>query len=382
MADAGPDQSVDTLATVTLDGNGSSDLDGDLPLTYYWTQTDGPAVTLSDPAVVSPTFTAPSDPGDADLQPGRHRQPGPVRPHPGHGGGHRVQPAPVADAGSDQSVDTLATVTLDGSGSSDPDGDLPLTYYWTQTGGPAVTLSDPTVVTPTFTAPSDPAVLIFTLAVTDSLGLPDPTPDTVVITVTNSPVADAGPDQTVNTNVAVVLDGSGSSDPDGDYPLTYLWTQTGGPAVTLSDPTVVTPTFTAPSDPAVLIFTLAVTDSLGLPDSTPDTVVITMTNSPVADAGPDQTVNTNVAVVLDGSGSSDPDGDYPLTYLWTQTGGPAVTLSDPTVVSPTFTAPSDPAVLTFSLAVTDSLGLPDPTPDEVVIAVQGYRVYLPFVIRQ
>jgi uncharacterized membrane protein len=101
---------------------------------------------------------------------------------------------------------------------------------------------------------------------------------------------------------------------------------------------------------------------------------------PVADAGPDQTVNTLALVTLDGSGSSDPDGDYPLAYLWTQTGGPAVTLSDPAVVTPTFSAPADPAVLTFTLVVTDSLGLVS-APDEVVITVQPYRVYLPLVIR-
>ena len=194
------------------------------------------------------------------------------------------------------------------------------------------------------------------------------------------PVADAGIDQAVDTLSLVTLDGSLSSDPDGDLPLTYLWTQTAGPPVTLSDPTVVTPTFTAPGDPTVLTFTLTVTDSLGLA-SAPDTVVITVTNQPpVADAGLDQSVNTLTEVTLDGSGSSDPDGDLPLAYLWTQTGGPAVTISDPTVVTPTFTAPGDPTVLTFTLTVTDSLGLAS-APDEVVITVETYRVYLPLVVR-
>ncbi|MCJ7548861.1 MAG: PKD domain-containing protein, partial [Anaerolineae bacterium] len=102
---------------------------------------------------------------------------------------------------------------------------------------------------------------------------------------------------------------------------------------------------------------------------------------PVADAGLDQSVNTLVPVTLDGSASSDPDGDLPLTYGWTQTGGLAVTLSDPTSISPTFTAPGDPAVLTFTLTVTDSLGLADPTPDAVVVTVQSYRIFLPLVLR-
>ncbi len=89
---------------------------------------------------------------------------------------------PLANAGLDRSVDTLALVTLNGSGSSDPDGDLPLTYRWSQTGGLAVTFT-PNLSVTTFTAPADPAVLTFTLTVTDSLGLVSLTPDEVVITI-------------------------------------------------------------------------------------------------------------------------------------------------------------------------------------------------------
>jgi PKD repeat protein len=182
---------------------------------------------------------------------------------------------PVADAGPDQGVNTLTLVTLDGSGSSDPDGNLPLAYRWTQTGGPAVTLSNPLAVSPAFTAPPDPAELIFTLTVTDSLGLPDPTPDQVVVTVGNQPpMANAGPDQAVSALALVTLDGNGSSDPDGDLPLAYRWTQTGGPAVMLSDPLGVSPTFTAPGSSGVLTFTLVVTDSLGLASASDEVVIM------------------------------------------------------------------------------------------------------------
>lgn len=60
---------------------------------------------------------------------------------------------PIANAGSDQTIDSGDTVQLDGSGrSSNPSGGT-LTYQWTQTSCPEVTLSDPRAVNPTFTAP-------------------------------------------------------------------------------------------------------------------------------------------------------------------------------------------------------------------------------------
>ncbi|WP_375266786.1 PKD domain-containing protein, partial [Planktotalea sp.] len=96
--------------------------------------------------------------------------------------------APIAHAGHDQTVVSAASVTLDGSASSDPGGDA-LTYAWTQTSGTTVTLSDTTAVQPTFTAPTlnigdAAATLVFSLTVND--GLVDSAADTVSITV-NAP---------------------------------------------------------------------------------------------------------------------------------------------------------------------------------------------------
>jgi len=64
-----------------------------------------------------------------------------------------VNQAPIADAGSDQTVIEGDTVTLNGSNSSDPDGAI-AAYSWIQTAGTSVTLSGPASTTPTFTAPS------------------------------------------------------------------------------------------------------------------------------------------------------------------------------------------------------------------------------------
>jgi hypothetical protein len=86
---------------------------------------------------------------------------------------------------------------------------------------------------------------------------------------------------------------------------------------------------------------------------------------PVANAGLDQTVVINTPVTLNGSGSSDPEGQT-ITYAWTQTGGPAVTLIGPATVNPTF-IPIDPGVYTFSLVVND--GTDDSAPDDVVVTV-------------
>lgn len=58
----------------------------------------------------------------------------------GGGGGGGANNPPIANAGPNQSVSLGATVTLNGSGSSDPNGDA-LTYSWTQTSGPSVGLS-------------------------------------------------------------------------------------------------------------------------------------------------------------------------------------------------------------------------------------------------
>lgn len=91
--------------------------------------------------------------------------------------------APVAAAGPDQSVLVGTPVQLDGSGSTDPDGHLPLGYSWQQTSGPAVLLSSATVSRPTFTAPGAASVLQFSLTVTDATGLAS-APDTVTLTVT------------------------------------------------------------------------------------------------------------------------------------------------------------------------------------------------------
>ncbi len=360
VADAGPDQEAESLTLVTLDGTGSSDLDGD-DLTYHWEQVEGEAVGLDDPESATPSFTtlegrgtyrfqltvsdglATSEPDEVVVTVGNH--------------------APSADAGEDRlGVEGGSVVTLDGSGSSDSDGDR-LEYRWRQVEGPAVLLDDPASVAPSFTAPLERATLVFELVVDD--GYQTSEPDRVTVTTRNNPpVADAGENQEVAAGSQVVLDGTGSSDLDGDD-LTCSWRQVEGPDVVLSGQDTCNPSFFAPDRRTALVFELVVND--GFEDSEPDTVTVSIANNqPVADAGDDQQVDPGQVVTLDGSGSSDPDGDA-LAYAWTRIAGPEVELSGSDTASPSFVAPATKSQLVFSLVVND--GFVDSDPDLVTIDV-------------
>ena len=191
--------------------------------------------------------------------------------------------APLAAAGINQTVDELSAVTLDGSTSSDSDAGTSLTYSWSQTAGTTVTLSSTTVSQPTFDAPdvtavNTPDTLTFRLTVSDGSLTASDNVDIIVndigVGVNSPPTADAGSDQTVAELTTANLNGTLSSDPDGDM-LSFTWLQTGGPNVALSDANAEQPSFPAPdvAVPTVLTFQLTVDDGA---DTAMDTVDITV----------------------------------------------------------------------------------------------------------
>ncbi len=384
VADAGPDQTAQVLDTVTLDGSGSYDVDGDA-LTYSWSFVSVPgnapeksSATLSDPTAVNPTFAI-DLPGEYVLQ--LVVNDGEFDSDPDTVSITTVNSPPVADAGPDQTVHAGDTVALNGSGSYDVDGDA-LTYSWSFASVPetfstrksSAVLSDPTAVNPTFVT-DYPGVYVVQLIVND--GTVDSAADTVAITTENTaPIADAGSDQSGVVTAEITLDGSGSYDPDGDA-ITYAWSFTSRPAgstAALDDSAAVAPKFTI-DVAGTYVLQLIVND--GLQDSTPDTVTVTTDNTPpVADAGPDQTAHRRDEITLDGTGSYDVDND-PLTYSWSLISVPgngtkapmsAATLDDPTSPTPKFTI-DVPGVYVAQLIVND--GTVDSAPDTVSVTTEN-----------
>lgn len=136
--------------------------------------------------------------------------------------------------------------------------------------------------------------------------------------VTNhAPVATAA-DQTVTGPVTVTLDGSASSDPDGDA-ITYKWTQISGPSVTIANSTSKKATFNvaAVSSDQTMAFRLTVKDAKGL-SSTADVQVVNKApkanQAPVIHQMQNVTLEAGQAFDLHAQ-ASDPDGDA-LTYTW------------------------------------------------------------------
>jgi hypothetical protein len=273
---------------------------------------------------------------------------------------------PQADAGINQSVNEKTPVTLNGSGSDDPNAPfgIPLDYLWEQQSGTSVDLSSPTAQKPTFTAPAVDAggeTLTVKLTVTDADGFENS--DIVSINVNNvlvPPSADASLDQNVVVGRTVTLDGLQSVDPDGTFSVVQ-WKQISGKnQVILTTPNALTTEFTAPAvdtNGDVLTFELTVTDNDGLSSSDTVTVNVAVPEPPVADAGSDQSVEEGDMVTLNGSDSLDPDGTI-SSVRWEQVAGKnQVTLTTLTELTTEFTAPavdSGGDTLTFKLTVKDS----------------------------
>lgn len=335
VADAGPDQSLTLDDVGTADGSNSHDPDnGPAPLTFEWklkekpgtsaltdadiTNSAGPIASIIPDVLGEYVFQLTvSDGEDSGLDEAVIRA---------------DNRRPISDAGPDQNVNTGSKVMLDGSGSSDPDGDM-ITFDWTVEWNLAAKpegslLSDADVEgrqTPNpFFTPDVDGVYMFQLIVHDKRVASDPDFVEILARTPNVPPnTRAGDDQGAFFGDVVILDGSGSDDPDeGPEPLTHNWSFANVPAesvltgANLVDSTMAQASFT-PDVPGEYVLRLQVSDG---EDSTEDTVkiIVTIRNVPPnAKAGEDQVVEFGHEVILSAGSSTDPDNNpEPLSFVW------------------------------------------------------------------
>jgi len=371
-ANAGANQNVAGGALVSLDGSLSSDPEQGV-LTYAWTQTSGANVVLIGGASEAPSFTAPAatTSGQSLIFSLTVTDDG----TPGITDTDTVEVtvdavanvAPIAKAGTDQSIAGGALVNLVSSGSTDPDGGA-ITYLWAQVSGESVSLSNKTNATASFTAPAETQsikLLEFQLTVSDD-GIPPLTDsDSTIVRVeaapeNQAPTANAGADQSVGGGTSVTLAGTGI-DPEGGS-LAYAWAQTQGTGGTLTNASSATATFVAPAATAVtqsFTFQLIVTDN-GTPGLTgTDTVTVTVEAVVPVNQAPTAAFNASppsgdapLTVTFNSTSSSDSDGTI-VAYSWDfGDGTPLSTEPNPTHIYATANLNS----YTVTLTVTDNGG--------------------------
>jgi len=274
---------------------------------------------------------------------------------------------PSVDAGADKMVGLGGTVELGDAAASDG-GDGIASYSWSDNGGGG-SFSDPNILHPIYTAPNMSSLITLTLTVTDTQG--GVNSDSLHLRVDAFPTVDAGADKEVDEGGEIALNDASAADSDG-WIVSYRWSDGGAGGSFSPSSQVKNPTYTAPlvSDCAGddIVLTLTVTDNCGTEASDSLNLHVRNVNSPpTVDAGPDKDVHSGDRVTLSGS-ATDPDGTI-ISYAWTQTAGPSVSLYG--AASPTleFTAPNvtKNTVLRFRFTATDDCG--GSASDETVVTV-------------
>jgi len=339
----GPARPIAVGEVASLTAAGSVDPDGEI-LTYRWDFGDGavaegPQVQYAwtKPGVFAVVLTTTDNSGTPSAQATT-------------GFNVVVSAAPVADAGPDQTV-TASVVRFDGGASRDADGAI---TRWDWDFGDGQTGSGPQVEH----AYAAPGTYEVKLTVIDDSGAPlNVDEDRLLVTINATPLADAGPDLVAAPGQTVVLDASGSIDPDGAIRET-TWRFPDG-SVQSGD--LIETSF---DTPGLYRVALEVRDDFaGGTASDFDEVLISVNAPPVAVIGPDLLVEPGVPVIFSGLNSYDPDGVI-ASYRWDfdDMDGP--------MEGNAFARSFDvPGVVTVQLTVTDSSGAVNAT-DRASITVR------------
>ncbi|MFW3145553.1 MAG: PKD domain-containing protein [Thermoplasmatota archaeon] len=304
--------------------------------------------------------------------------------------------APVPDAGTGQTIYLGKTVYLNGTGSSDtedcPEGDLNgtlLSYDWNVTSYPRGSLIRDGSLFPDDNSPTSHFVpdkvgkYRLTLAVNDSHGKWSHFSNESIVEITvvkpnDPPIPDAGVDITRFTNTFVYLNGSKSRDVDGEI-VHWNWT-CSNESIDLTFEDSSHPFF-YPFEPGNFTFTLNVQDDNGSWADLEDEVNVTIIEPgrnlpPSADAGGDIHVVLGEEVVLDGTASSDLDGEI-LIWDWRCTSHPGLMLNATNSSRPHF-APAETGIYGFTLRVMDDNGSWSPEDGMLVYVSEPFLNQRPF----
>ncbi len=280
----------------------------------------------------------------------------------GGGGSSEVTPDPVSvNAGTDQALDEKTSFTL--KGVATPEGGV---FTWSQIGGPLLTGFPVEGAEHIITAPEVKldTTLIFRLEYRTSNSTT--ITDTVNILVrSNNQLPIVAIEQTAPTTLpsnygdTITLSSAKSSDPDPDGELvTYLWTQTLGQTLAITDFTQAELSFTHPllEVDQLVQFSLTITDDEGGSQTNTFDLVLTKTSQLIAvNAGATQTANEFSTVTLDATNSQVLTDSF--TCQWLQTSGTNMSLTAGTQCITNFTIPDIDVAeqLVFQVTVTDEL---------------------------
>jgi len=337
VANAGSNTTITLpVSTVNLNGSGT-DPDGSIS-SYAWTKTSGPSSgSISNAGAAATTATG--------LVQGSYVFTLKVTDNAGATASSSVTVTvnaaavvanqyPSANAGADKTITLPSTLTLDASGSYDPDGSI-VKYRWTETSGPVGPLMTTRDSKTTDVTGLVAGTYIFILQVTDNGGLEASAAVTITVNAASTtavqqnklPVPTAGADRSITLPSGLTLDASGSYDPDGTI-ASYRWTETSGPVGPVMTTRDAMTTAVTGLIAGNYTFVLEVMDNTGAKayagvniTVNAATTAVQQNKLPVPTAGANKSITLPSALTLDASGSYDPDGTI-ASYRWTETSGP------------------------------------------------------------
>ncbi|UAY51322.1 PKD domain-containing protein [Ferruginibacter albus] len=350
-ANAGSDQKlILPVTTTTLNGIGL-DADGTIA-SYNWLQIAGPSLaTISDSTSANTAI--------ADLEKGFYQFVFTVTDNRGATGSDTVQITvkapnvlPIANAGSDQTIQLPIDSIITTGTASDTDGDI-VSYNWLQITGPSsATISNAATANAIINSLKE-GVYQFAMTATDNDGGTATDTLQVVVQAANlAPMVNAGADQVIQLPTNTVSVKASGLDVDGNI-VSYKWRQIDGPVAVIINNADASATSITSFAQGTYLFVVTATDNQGATAS--DTMQVIANIAPFANAGPDKTIQLPLnSVSITGSGV-DVDGTV-ASYQWSQVDGPSTAIVNNATTKTAGVVLDQKGIYRFVLTVTDNYG--------------------------